>query len=48
MFSLLGLAVLIPSAVLGLFGVAMAVLEHEGSELLTVANGLPVAIKQST
>jgi Cd2+/Zn2+-exporting ATPase len=39
-FSILLLVVLIPSAVLGLFGVAFAVLVHEGSELLAVANGL--------
>ncbi len=41
-FSLLVLAVLIPGAVLGLFTVALAVLAHEVSELLAVANGLRV------
>ena len=39
-FSLLILAVLIPLAVTGLLGVAIAVLAHEVSELLAVANGL--------
>ncbi len=42
-FSLLVLAVLVPSAVLGLLGVAMAVVAHEVSELLAVANGLRAA-----
>ena len=42
-FSLLILAVLIPSAVLGLLGVALAVVAHEASELLAVANGLRAA-----
>jgi len=39
-FSLLVLAALIPSAVLGLMTVAVAVFFHEASELLAVANGL--------
>ncbi len=39
-FSLLVLAVLVPSALLGVMGVAMAVFVHEASELLAVANGL--------
>ncbi|MCL5074231.1 MAG: cadmium-translocating P-type ATPase [Chloroflexi bacterium] len=39
-FSLLLLAVLIPSAVLGFIGVALAVLAHEGAELLAISNGL--------
>jgi Cd2+/Zn2+-exporting ATPase len=42
-FSLLVLAVLVPSAILGLLGVAMAVVAHEVSELLAVANGLRAA-----
>ena len=42
-FSLLVLAVLVPSAVLGLLGIAMAVVAHEVSELLAVANGLRAA-----
>ncbi len=42
-FSLLILAVLVPSALLGLMTVALAVVLHEGSELLAVANGLRVA-----
>jgi Cd2+/Zn2+-exporting ATPase len=45
-FSLVVLAVLVPSAVLGLFGVAVAVIAHEVSELLAVANGLRVAAKE--
>jgi Cd2+/Zn2+-exporting ATPase len=39
-FSLLVLAVLIPAAMLGFLSVAQAVVVHEGSELLAVANGL--------
>ena len=39
-FSLLVLAVLIPSSLLGLMTVAAAVFFHEASELLAVANGL--------
>lgn len=39
-FSLLILAVLIPSALIGIMSVAVAVLFHETSELLAVANGL--------
>ncbi|MEW5993299.1 MAG: heavy metal translocating P-type ATPase [Candidatus Zixiibacteriota bacterium] len=42
-FSLLILAVLIPSALIGIMTVAVAVVAHEGSELLAVANGLRVA-----
>lgn len=42
-FSLLLLAVLIPSALFGLITVAIAVIFHEVSELLAVANGLRVA-----
>lgn len=42
-FSLLLLAILIPSALLGLITVAIAVIFHEVSELLAVANGLRVA-----
>ena len=42
-FSLLILAVLIPSALIGIMTVAIAVFFHEGSELLAVANGLRVA-----
>ena len=41
-FSIAILAVLIPLAVGGLLGVAAAVLVHESSELLAVANGLRV------
>ncbi|MFQ5443119.1 MAG: heavy metal translocating P-type ATPase, partial [Nitrospinales bacterium] len=42
-FSLLVLAVLIPSALIGIMSVALAVFFHEASELLAVANGLRVA-----
>lgn len=42
-FSILLLAVLIPLAVSGFLSVALAVLVHEVSELLAVANGLRVA-----
>jgi len=42
-FSLLILIVLIPSALIGIMTVAIAVLFHEVSELLAVANGLRVA-----
>ncbi|HLG30351.1 MAG TPA: HAD-IC family P-type ATPase, partial [Candidatus Brocadiales bacterium] len=42
-FSLLILAVLIPSPLIGIMTVAIAVFFHEGSELLAVANGLRVA-----
>ncbi|MCB9508493.1 MAG: cation-translocating P-type ATPase [Myxococcales bacterium] len=41
-FALLVLAALIPLAVSGLVSVAFAVVAHEGSELLAVANGLRV------
>lgn len=43
MFSLAVLAVLIPSALMGTLSVALAVLFHEASELLAVANGLRMA-----
>jgi len=39
-FSLLILIVLIPSALIGVMNVAIAVFFHEASELLAVANGL--------
>lgn len=39
-FSLIVLAVLIPTGVAGLISIALAVLAHEASELLAVANGL--------
>jgi len=42
-FSLLILAVLIPSSLIGIMSVALAVFFHEASELLAVANGLRVA-----
>ena len=42
-FSVGLLAVLVPSAVPGIIGVAAAVVAHEGSELLAVANGLRAA-----
>lgn len=42
-FSLLILGVLIPSALIGIMTVAIAVFFHEASELLAVANGLRVA-----
>jgi len=42
-FSLLILVVLIPSALIGIMTVAIAVFFHEISELLAVANGLRVA-----
>lgn len=41
-FSLLVLAVLIPGALLGVLGIAAAVIAHEGSELLAIGNGLRV------
>lgn len=41
-FSLLVLAVLIPGALLGVIGIALAVVAHEGSELLAIGNGLRV------
>ncbi|MGE3139652.1 MAG: cation-transporting P-type ATPase, partial [Thermoleophilia bacterium] len=42
-FSIALLTLLIPSAVLGLLTVVVAVLVHEVSELLAVANGLRAA-----
>jgi Cd2+/Zn2+-exporting ATPase len=44
-FSLVVLIALIPSALVGLINVAIAVFFHEASELLAVANGLRVAKK---
>ncbi|MFH1367862.1 MAG: heavy metal translocating P-type ATPase [Elusimicrobiota bacterium] len=41
-FSLVLLAVLIPLSVLGLIGVALAVIVHEGSEIAAVLNGLRI------
>ncbi|MGC9319133.1 MAG: heavy metal translocating P-type ATPase [Armatimonadota bacterium] len=46
-FALAVLAVLIPGAVLGLVSVAWAVLIHEASELLAVANGLRVGSRRT-
>lgn len=45
-FSLLILIVLIPSALIGIMTVAIAVLFHEVSELLAVANGLRVGLRE--
>ncbi len=39
-FALVVLAILIPAGVSGMISIAMAVIAHEGSELLAVANGL--------
>jgi len=39
-FSIVLLAILIPSAVVGVLTIAWAVIAHEGAELLAVANGL--------
>lgn len=39
-FSLLVLAAFIPAALLGMIGIAIAVVAHEGSELLAIGNGL--------
>ncbi len=44
-FSLLLLIILIPSAVMGIMTITLAVFIHESSELLAVANGLRVAKK---
>ncbi len=46
-FALLVLAALIPSAVLGLIGVGVAVLLHEASELIAVFNGTRVGTRQT-
>ncbi len=46
-FSLLILIVLIPSALIGIMTVAIAVLFHEVSELLAVANGLRVGLREN-
>ncbi len=46
-FSLLILAVLIPSALVGMMSVVTAVFLHEASELLAVANGLRVGASKS-
>ncbi len=43
LFSLLVLALLIPTGVTGLIGITVAVVIHEASELLAVANGLRAA-----
>jgi len=42
-FSLLILGVLIPGALIGALSIVLAVVAHEGSELIAVANGLRVA-----
>ena len=42
-FSLIVLAILIPTALAGILSVAAAVLFHESSELIAVANGLRMA-----
>jgi Zn2+/Cd2+-exporting ATPase len=47
-FSMLLLAVLIPSALIGALTITIAVLVHEVGELLAIGNGLRVAIKQPT
>ena len=46
-FSLLVLAVLIPTAILGVIGITVAVFAHEASELLAIANGLRAARRVS-
>jgi len=46
-FALVVLAVLIPLALLGMMGVAWAVVIHEASELLAVANGLRVGSRRT-
>ncbi|MGD9496025.1 MAG: heavy metal translocating P-type ATPase [Armatimonadota bacterium] len=46
-FAIVVLAALIPSALLGLLSVAWAVLVHEASELLAVANGLRVGSRRT-
>lgn len=46
-FALLVLAALIPSAVLGLIGVGVAVLLHEASELIAVFNGTRVGTRRT-
>jgi len=46
-FALAVLAVMIPAALLGMMSVAVAVLVHEASELLAVANGLRVGSRRS-
>jgi cation transport ATPase len=43
-FSILILAVLVPAAVAGILSVAVAVLAHELSELVAVANGVRVGM----
>ena len=42
-FSLLVLAVLIPTASLGVIGITVAVFAHDASERIAIANGLRVA-----
>ncbi len=44
-FALIVLALMIPSALLGILSVALAVLLHEASELIAVANGLRMGRK---
>lgn len=44
-FSLLVLSMLIPAAVFGMIGITTAVLAHEASELLAVANGLRAVLE---
>jgi Cd2+/Zn2+-exporting ATPase len=46
-FSLLVLAVLIPTAILGVIGITAAVFAHEASELIAIVNGLRVAQRVS-
>ncbi|MHA1271953.1 MAG: heavy metal translocating P-type ATPase [Promethearchaeota archaeon] len=46
-FSIIILIILIPSAFLGWIDITMAVIFHEASELLAVANGLRVAIESN-
>ena len=41
-FSLIVLALMIPSALFGILSVALAVVFHEASELIAVSNGLRV------
>lgn len=47
-FSMLLLAVLIPSALIGVLTITIAVLAHEVGELLAIGNGLRVAINPTT
>ena len=43
-FSIVLLAVLIPASVTGFLTIAMAVIAHEGAELLAVANGFRAGV----